>query len=90
MENIMRKGETAHSNQFLLFSQCFPPYMTLIFHFKCTIKCLQFVLIWTRLKFCCLVKSSEITLCFKIIVGKEEFSPFPTLVSIFQKKKKNL
>ena len=34
VENIMRKGEIACSKQFLLFSQCFPPYMALIFHFK--------------------------------------------------------
>ena len=42
-----------HCNkQFLLFSQCFLPYMVLIFHIKCTLKCcLQFVLIWTSLKF---------------------------------------
>ena len=26
--------------------------MVLIFHFKCTLKCLQFVSIWTSLKFC--------------------------------------
>ena len=37
----MRKGEIACNKQFLLFAQCFPPYMTLIFHFKCH---LQFVL----------------------------------------------
>ena len=51
MENIVRKGEIACSKQFLLFLQCFLPYMALIFHFKCTLKnCLQFVLIWTSLK----------------------------------------
>ena len=46
-----------HCNkQFHLFSQCFLPYMALIFHFKCTLKChLQFVLIWISLKFCRLV-----------------------------------
>ena len=58
MENIVRKGEIACNKQYLLFSQCFLPYMTLIFHFKCTLKCrLQFVLIWTSLKFCHLVMS---------------------------------
>ena len=42
--------------QFFLFSQCFLPYMVLIFHFKCTLKCcLQFVSIWTSLQFCRLV-----------------------------------
>ena len=52
----MRKGEIACNKQFLLFSQCFLPYMKLIFHFKCTLKCcLQFVSIWASLKFCHLV-----------------------------------
>ena len=38
------------------FSQCFLPYAVLIFHFKCSLKCcLQFVSIWTSLKFCRLV-----------------------------------
>ena len=56
MENIVRKGEVACNKQFILFSQCFLPYMVLIFHFKCTLKCrLQFVSIWTTLKFCHLV-----------------------------------
>ena len=42
--------------QFLLFSQYFLPYIAHIFHFKCTLKCrLQFVSIWTSLKFCRLV-----------------------------------
>ena len=56
VENIVRKGEIACYKQFLLFSQCFLPYMVLIFTFKRTLKCcLQFVSIWTSLKFCCLV-----------------------------------
>ena len=56
VENIVRKGEIACNKQFLLFSQCFLPYMVLIVHFKCTLKCrLQFVSIWTSLKFCRLV-----------------------------------
>ena len=46
----MIKGEIACNKQFLLFSQCFLPYMVLIFHFKCTLKChLQFISIWTSL-----------------------------------------
>ena len=54
--NIVRKGEIACYKQFLLFSQCFLAYRALIFHFKCTLKCcLQFVSIWTSLKFCHLV-----------------------------------
>ena len=56
LENIVRKGEIANNKQFLLFSQCFLPSMPLIFHFKSTLKCcLQFVSIWTSLKFCRLV-----------------------------------
>ena len=34
------KREIARSEQFLLFSQCFLPYMVLNFHFKCTLKML--------------------------------------------------
>ena len=53
MENILRKGEIACKKQFLLFSQCFLSYTVLIFHIRCTLKCrMQFVLIWTSLKFC--------------------------------------
>ena len=53
---MVRKGEIACNKQFLLFSQCFLPYMALIFHFQCTLKCLlQFVSLWTSLKFCRLV-----------------------------------
>ena len=56
VENIVRKGESACNKRFLFFSQCFLPYMALIFHFKCTLQCrLQFVSIWTSLKFCRLV-----------------------------------
>ena len=51
-ENIVRKGEIACNKQLLLFSQCFLPYLTFMFHFKCTLKCrLQFVPIWTSLEF---------------------------------------
>ena len=42
--NIVRKGEIACNKQFLLFSQFFLPYMALIFHLQCNLKCcLQFV-----------------------------------------------
>ena len=55
-KNILRKGEIAFNKQFLLFSQRFLPYTALIFHFRCTLRCrLQFVSIWTSLKFCLLV-----------------------------------
>ena len=51
MENIVRKGEIACNKQFLLFSQCFPPYMALVCHFKLTLKYhLQFVSVWTSPK----------------------------------------
>ena len=60
VENIVRKGEIACNKQFLLFLQCFLPYMVLIFHFKCILKCcLQFISILTSLKFCRLVKSQQ-------------------------------
>ena len=55
VEQIVRKGEIACNKQFLLFSRCFLFNIALTFHFKCTLKCLQFVSIWTSLKFCCLV-----------------------------------
>ena len=38
VENIVRTGEIACNKKFLLISQCFPPYMALSFHFKCTLK----------------------------------------------------
>ena len=64
----MRKGEIACHKQFLLFSQRFLPYMAHIFHFKCTLKCrLQFVRIWTSLKFCRLVISLKNT-CIWLLV----------------------
>ena len=48
---MVRKGGIAFNKQFLLFSQCFLPYLVLIFHFKCTLKgCLQFVSIWDQSK----------------------------------------
>ena len=43
VENIVREGEIACNKQFLLFSQCFLPFMALIFHSKCTLNCLQIV-----------------------------------------------
>ena len=72
-ENIVRKGEIACNKQFLLFSQCFLPYMALIFHFKCTFKCcLQFVSIWTSLKFCRLVMSKLITTQSQLLAPLEK------------------
>ena len=61
VKNIVRKGEIACNKQFLLSSRCFPPYVELIFHFKYTLKCrLQFLSIWTSLKFCRLVTGQVI------------------------------
>ena len=66
MENIVRKAEIACNKQFLLFSQCFLPYIPLIFHFKCTLKCrLQFVSIWTSLQ---ITVSNEATCCLSTLV----------------------
>ena len=49
------KRRNAFNKQFLFFSR-FPPSIAIIFHFRCSLKCrLQFVSIWTRLKFCRLV-----------------------------------
>ena len=60
---MVRKGEIACNKQFLLSSQCFLPYITLIFHFQCTLKCcLQFLSIWTSLKF------------FRLVMGLVKFS----------------
>ena len=52
VKNIVRIGEISCNKQFLLFSQSFLCYMALILHLKCILKCgLQFVSIWTSLKF---------------------------------------
>ena len=55
MENIASEGKIACNKQFLLFSQCLLPYIALIFYFKCTLKCMEYVSIWTSLKCCYLV-----------------------------------
>ena len=68
MENV-RKGKIACNKQFLLCSQCFLPYMALIFHLKFTLKCLQFVSIWTSLKICRLVmglRGKGLTKCLMV------------------------
>ena len=38
---MVKKGEIACDMQFLLCSQCFLPYMVLIFHFKCSFEMLS-------------------------------------------------
>ena len=43
----MRKGEIACNEEFLLFSQCFLPYMTLIFHFKYTFTLSQSIIFYS-------------------------------------------
>ena len=58
-ENIVRKGENAGNQHFLLFSQCFLPVprkiSVLKLHLFC---CLQMLSIWTSLKICHMIKSS--------------------------------
>ena len=72
MENIVRKGEIACNKQCLIFSQYFLPYWALTFHFKYFLKCcLQFVSVWTSLRYCCMVMGSKVT----------AFSSFPTMFS---------
>ena len=64
VKNIVRKGEIACNKHFLLFSQCFLPYMVLIFHFKCTLKFrMQFVPVRTSLKICCLLSGNGLNEC---------------------------
>ena len=49
-------GKHCEERRNCTFSKCFLTCMALIFHFKCTLKWhLQFVSIWTSLKFCCLL-----------------------------------
>ena len=73
LENIVRKGEIACNRQFLLFLQCFLSYIAHIFHFKCTLKCrLQFVSIWTSIKFCHLVMGLANTGHSRLILSNKE------------------
>ena len=72
---MVRKGEIACNKHFLLFSQCFLPYMAFIFHFKCTLKCcLQFVSIWNSLKFCRLVMDKKASLRLVSVPNTEDFN----------------
>ena len=96
VENIVRIGEIACNKQFLLLSQCFLPYMALIFQFKCTLKVVCNSLpIWTSLEFWLLTTLYKKS--FENTVGKGEnagnqhfllfpqcFQPFPKQISIFQ------
>ena len=62
VKNIVRKGEIACNKHFLHFSHCFLTYMSLVFHFKCTLRCrLQLGSNWTSLKFCRLVMTNGLT-----------------------------
>ena len=55
---LREKEKLFVTSNFPFFSQCFLPYIAFFFHFKYTLKCrLQFVKIWTSLKFCRLVMS---------------------------------
>ena len=78
--NIVRKGEIACNKQFLLLSQCFLPYMVLMFRFKCTFKCrLQFVPIWTSLRFCRLVIGSHFFQCMVHFLVTSSTGPIEVL-----------
>ena len=56
-ENIVGKEENAGNQHSLLFPQCFLCYPEQILPFGSTLICrLQMLLIWTSMKFCCLVK----------------------------------
>ena len=84
VENIVRKGEIACNKQFLLFSQCFLPYMVLIFHLKCTLTCrLHLVSIWTSLK-CCqcenIVRKGEIACNKQFLLFSQCFLPYMVLI----------
>ena len=62
------KGDFACNKQFL---QCFLPCIALNFHFKCTLKCrLQFVSVWTCLKFCCPDKPWFLHVCSTSLLKK--------------------
>ena len=57
-ENIVRKGENAGNQHFLLFLQCFQPFPRKIAIFELHLFCHQQIFsVWNGLKFCCLVKS---------------------------------
>ena len=59
LENIVGKGENAGYQHFVLFPQFFLlfPKQVSISHSHIFFCLLQMPLIWTSLKFCCLVKS---------------------------------
>ena len=51
-ESIMRKGENADNQHFLLLPQCFLPYQRKITSFEDYLNChLQMLLIWTSIHF---------------------------------------
>ena len=57
LENIVRKGENAWNQHFLLFRQCFLPFSEQISNFQLHLFCrLQVLSIWTSLKFLSLGK----------------------------------
>ena len=60
-ENTVGKGENTGNQHFLFFPQCFLPFQREISIFQSHLFChLQVFSIWTRLKFCCLVKRYNI------------------------------
>ena len=50
-ENIAGKGHNAGNQHFLLFPQCFQPFLKQASIFQYHLSCLQVLSIWTRLKF---------------------------------------
>ena len=51
-ENTVRKGEIARNEQFLLFSQCFPPIWITFYHFHQIINCrLPTLSVWNSVTF---------------------------------------
>ena len=58
LENIVGKEENAGNQHFLLFPQCFLLFPAQISVFESLLFCcLQMLSIWSKPKFCCLVKS---------------------------------
>ena len=82
VENIVRKGEIASNEQFLLFLQCFLPYMVLIFHTRCTL-----ILDSSKLNefaddnFKVDENGRKFSKWVENTVGKGEIAPFPTVFS---------
>ena len=61
VENIVRKRRNCLQQAISPILTMFLPYMVLIFHFRCTLKCrLQPVSVWNSVKFCRLVMGESL------------------------------